>query len=163
MLKPPHFQINQLLIVTSLLLLLLRPGLGSPPLLEALDTAAALRTAGGPALPARSEDAGPQGVVSILQAIHASLLKIEDAFFAPPPPCNATGCNRTAGHPPGHGAWRGRHSLAAARQILSEWPAPTPTPPFAGNGTGDPGTDADGFYDGAPDDDLPALGVGLGA
>lgn len=97
-----------------------------------------------------------EGIESMLQGIRSSLLRLESSLFAPP--CNATGpgapdCD--APPAPGHRTdWLGRHHFGLRRQILSYAPPPTPTPPGDWYG-GTPGPD--GFYDSAPEPDLPSL------
>lgn len=166
-------------MVSALFLMHQRLGWCGPPLLEALQTAKLLPPAGAltatvkgvafPVLPPPLEKphrGDELGVASMLREIQASLLKIEDVFFARPPPCNSTACNQTSTQYLEGGPWRGRHGLAARRQILSVepeqpsqsdetgQPAGTPTPPDSTLYTPTPGPD--GFYDSAPDDDLPA-------
>lgn len=102
----------------------------------------------------------PEGISSMLQGIRSSLLRLETSLFEPP--CNATGplgADCDAPPAPAHRTdWLGRHHFGLRRQILSYTPTSTPTPPGDWYGA-TPGPD--GFYDSAPDPDLPSVAPDL--
>jgi hypothetical protein len=163
-----------------LCLLLAARARASPALLEPLTTAAVLpeqrphapalpeQRPHAPALPEQrphAADTGDEtGLLSVIQSIRSSLLRVEAFLFAPP--CNATSpfavsCNDTApaAVSPHRSDWLGRHHFGLRRTLLSapgapERRAPSPTPPF---GWEDATPGPDGFYDSAPDDELPRL------
>ena len=146
----------------------------SVPLLEPLVTAATLHSYRPlPPQPGHVEDAG---IMSVLQTIRTSLLRLESSLFAPP--CNATtpfavDCAGNATAEPhagtGRADWLGRHHFGLRRQILSYEPRTTPemTPPLGWEdatpemtpplGWEDATPGPDGFYDSAPDPDLPPV------